>query len=423
MEQMRADVRGHHRTDRTIVLDATGFHGSISHGLNRYTGETIAALADLEQLRVLSGDRLLCDQFGSRAHRVQLDRIHQNNLRGNLTRLLWHQIALPRLLTRPSRSAPGFGSRLPLFYSPVPEGMLHPVCPQIVTVHDLLPLKFPDVYPRVKYYFRWILPRLLRVSQTIVVSSENTRRDLQHYWPDIQTPSVVLPIPYRTDLFYPGDLGDPGDLGNPGNPGDPQEPRETNAPAKLPSNTPSHLNIPALTPYLLCVGETRPYKNIRRAIEAFARVIATGDRPHLTLAIVGTLNRLDTNLADLPQQLGIVDRVRFLGRVSDQELADLYRGAAAFLFPSLYEGFGIPPLEAMACGCPTIVARASSLPEVCGTATHYVDPLSVEEIAAGIVRVTGDRAYAQHLQQAGLEQVKQFQPEQFRQRLRAIVGV
>lgn len=412
MDQTQADTYrvGNHLTDRTIALDATGFRGSISHGLNRYTGETIAALADLEQLRVFSGDRPLCDQFGSRAHRVRLDRIHQNNLFGNLTRLLWHQIALPGLLTRDSRSASGCESRLPLFYSPVPEGMLHPVCPQIVTVHDLLPLKFPDVYPRVKYYFRWILPRLLRVSDRIVVSSENTRQDLQHYWPDLQTPSVVLPIPYRSDLFYPVHSRDS------------QEPRSINTSEKSPPQTPSPAHFPDLTPYLLCVGETRPYKNIRRAIEAFARVIATGDRPHLTLAIVGTLNRLDTNLADLPQQLGIVDRVRFLGRVSDQELADLYRGAVAFLFPSLYEGFGIPPLEAMACGCPTIVARASSLPEVCGAATHYVDPLSVEDIAAGIVRVTGDRAYAQRLQQAGLERVKQFQPEQFRQRLRAIVG-
>lgn len=389
---------GNPPTDRIIALDATGFHHSLHHGLNRYTSEAIAAFADLEQLRVLSGDRPLCDQFGARAHRVRFDQMHQNNLMGNLTRLIWHQWALPGLLKPPvyrTRSAIGVGSVPPLFYSPVPEGMLQPVCPQIVTVHDLLPLKFPDVYPRVRYYFRWILPRLLRVSQTIVVSSDNTRRDLQQYWPDLRTPSIVLPIPYRTDLFYPAPPP-------PATAGDPLVPR---------------------IPYILCVGETRPYKNIRRAIEAFARVIATGDRPGLTLAIVGTLNRLDPQIANLPQHLGIVDRVQFLGRVSDRDLANLYRGAAAFLFPSLYEGFGIPPLEAMACGCPTIVARSSSLPEVCGTATHYVDPLNVEDIAAGIVQVTGDRSYAQHLQQAGLEQVKHFQPERFRQRLRAIVGV
>jgi glycosyltransferase involved in cell wall biosynthesis len=376
----------------------------------------------------LSGDPSLCEQFGTRSHRVQLERIHQNNLRGNLTRLLWHQFALPRLLPGDRRSGVNSGSGsvssskppAPLFYSPVPEGMLRPVCPQIVTVHDLLPLKFPEVYPRVKYYFRWILPRLLRVSQTIVVSSENTRRDLQHYWPDLRTPSVVLPIPYRTDLFYPSSWSSPHYPHNsPGSDSSVKSAQTRPNPLQRANLTP----IAALTPYLLCVGETRPYKNIRRAIEAFARVIATGDRANLTLAIVGTLNRLDTDIVDLPQQLGIADRVQFLGRVSDEELADLYRGAAAFLFPSLYEGFGLPPLEAMACGCPTIVARASSLPEVCGTATHYVDPLSVEDIAAGIVQVTGDRDYADRLRRAGLEQVKQFQPGQFRQRLRAIVGI
>lgn len=407
--------------ERLIALDATGFCSTIHNGLNRYTGETIAALADLDQLRILSGDRTLCQQFGDRSDWINLQHIHQNNLRGNLSRLLWHQLALPRLLherrssvkaSSDSRSGQGSGlkpgffhslhpqSPAPLFYSPVPEGMLRPWCPQIITVHDLLPLKFPEVYPRVKYYFRWILPRLLRASQMIVVSSENTRRDLQHYWPDLRTPSVVLPIPYRTDQFYPAAPECPSG-------------------SKL-SITPM---IAALTPYLLCVGETRPYKNIRRMIEAFARVIATGDRPTLTLAIVGTLNRLDTDIVDLPSQFGIVDRVQFLGRVSDGELAELYRGAAAFLFPSLYEGFGLPPLEAMACGCPTIVARASSLPEVCGTAAHYVDPLSVEDIAAGIVQVTGDRDYGDRLRHAGLEQVKQFQPEQFRQRLRAILGL
>jgi len=397
-----------HPLDRLIALDATGFHHSIPNGLNRYTNETIAALADLDQLRILSGDQTLCEEFGDRGHRVQLKQIHQNTLRGNLTRLLWHQLALPRLLPYDRRSSVSSGSGsgfqaqrpAPLFYSPVPEGMLRPRCPQIITVHDLLPLKFPEVYPRVKYYFRWILPRLLRVSQAIVVSSDNTRRDLQHYWPDLRTPSVVLPIPYRTDRFYPS------------------SPNSSSGADPLINPT-----IVGVTPYLLCVGETRPYKNIRRTIEAFARVIATGDRPDLTLAIVGALNRLDTDIVDLPRQLGIADRVQFLGRVRDQELAQLYRGAAAFLFPSLYEGFGLPPLEAMACGCPTIVARASSLPEVCGTAAHYVDPLSVEDIAAGIVRVTGDRDYSDRLRQAGFEQVKPFQPEQFRQRLRVIVGL
>ena len=398
--QREPDRARERRTDdrsRTIALDATGFCTSVRHGLNRYTAETIAALTDLPQLRVFSGDRALCQQFVGRSERVPLAEIHQNNLRGNLTRLLWHQLGLPRRLNHKHLS-PGHRDLhpSPLFYSPVPEGMLRPVCPQIVTVHDLLPLEFPAVYPRVKYYFRWILPRLLRASQTVVVSSDNTRRDLQRYWPDMQTPSVVLPIPYRTDLFY--------------------VPEPACRPAR-------HNQIAALTPYVLCVGETRPYKNMRRAIEAFARVAATDRHSELTLAIVGQLNRLDTDIVDLPQQLGIVDRVQFLGRVSDLELADLYRGAAAFLFPSLYEGFGIPPLEAMACGCPTIVARASSLPEVCGQATHYVDPLSVEDIAAGIARVTGDRDYAAQLRQAGLQRVKQFQPEQFRQRLRAVLGV
>ncbi|MGD1902089.1 MAG: glycosyltransferase family 4 protein [Geitlerinemataceae cyanobacterium] len=372
--------RDRHRP--TLAFDATGFHTSFNNGLNRYTQEAIAALEDFGELRLFSGDRALCHRLGRHGRHVPLGGLHQNNLRGNLSRLLWHQTALPAILSR-ARSTP-------LFYSPVPEGMLLPVCPQILTVHDLLPLEFPEVYPRVKYYFRWILPRLLRASRAIVVPSDHTRRELLRYWPTLKTPCAVLPVSYRADLFFP-------------------------------APTARYADTASMPPFVLCVGETRPYKNIRRAIEAFARVVASGQRPTLTLAIVGQLNRLDTAIAALPQQLGIADRVQFLGYVSDTDLADLYRRAAAFLFPSLYEGFGIPPLEAMACGCPTIVSRAASMPEVCGDAPHYIDPHGVEDIATGIVRVTGDRAYAQTLRSRGLDRVQSFQPNHFRHGLQAIV--
>jgi len=395
-----------------LAFDATGFHTTVSNGLNRYTQEAIAALADCDEFVLFGGDRALCDRLGRRGRHVRLNGLHRNDLRGNLTRLIWHQTALPVLLgrLRADRSPP-------LFYSPVPEGMLAPVCPQIVTVHDLLPLKFPEVYPRVKYYFRWILPRLLRASRAIVVPSENTRRDVLRRWPTLRTPCQVLPVSYRADLFFPIELVDRAGSTNSAN--------SSNPASSIDPAHPAHPAHPAAdsdpAPYLLCVGETRPYKNIRRAIEAFARIVASGQRPRLTLAIVGQLNRLDPAIAQLPTQLGIADRVRFLGYVSDRDLADLYRRAAAFIFPSLYEGFGIPPLEAMACGCPTIVSRAASMPEVCGTAAHYIDPHSIEDIATGIARITGDRDYAQTLRSRGLDRVATFQPEHFRRGLRAIV--
>jgi glycosyltransferase involved in cell wall biosynthesis len=127
----------------------------------------------------------------------------------------------------------------------------------------------------------------------------------------------------------------------------------------------------AREPFLLYPANWWPHKNHELLLEAFARVRA--ERPDLRLVLTG---------AGHPG--GLPDGVSSLGRVSDDRLADLYRSAAALVFPSLYEGFGLPPLEAMACGCPVAVSHAGALPEVCGEAAVSFDPTSVEDIARGI---------------------------------------
>ena len=107
-------------------------------------------------------------------------------------------------------------------------------------------------------------------------------------------------------------------------------------------------------------------------------------------------------------ELFLKDRVVFLDYVPEKDLPHLYSEAAAFVFPSLYEGFGLPPLEAMACGCPVIVSNAASLPEVCGDAAYYVDPYDVESIAEGIYKVLMNEILRQDLIAKGLERVKLF---------------
>ena len=102
------------------------------------------------------------------------------------------------------------------------------------------------------------------------------------------------------------------------------------------------------------------------------------------------------------------DRVEFTGYVDDDQLKQLYRKAKLFLFPSLYEGFGLPPLEAMACGCPVIVSKAASLPEICGDAAYYVNPYDVEDIAKGIYTVLTDEGLQKELIRKGLQRVKLF---------------
>ena len=162
----------------------------------------------------------------------------------------------------------------------------------------------------------------------------------------------------------------------------------------------------AARPYLLYVGNVKPHKNLVRLLDAFARVAPA--LPH-ELRIVGRREGFiaaDDEVARRAEALG--DRVAFTGRVPDAELRRLYRGASALLFPSLYEGFGFPPLEAMAAGVPAMVARSGSLPEVCGDAALWVDPHDVASIAAGIVAVATDTPLRERLVSAGTARATSF---------------
>lgn len=149
----------------------------------------------------------------------------------------------------------------------------------------------------------------------------------------------------------------------------------------------------AREPFLLYPANFWPHKNHARLFEAFRRVRAS--RPELTLVLTGAGHGGRT----LPE--GVVSR----GLVSDDELVRLYQTASATVFPSLWEGFGLPPVEAMACGCPVLVSRATSLPEVCGDAARYVDPLSPGDIASGIEDVLRNPA---HLVEAGRRRAAQL---------------
>jgi glycosyltransferase involved in cell wall biosynthesis len=141
-------------------------------------------------------------------------------------------------------------------------------------------------------------------------------------------------------------------------------------------------------PFLLYPANRWPHKNHERLFEAL--VLVRRERSELRLVLTGTGHE------GRPLPEGVESR----GRVSDDELVDLYRSAACLVFPSLYEGFGLPPLEAMACGCPAAVARATSLPEICGDAAEYFHPLSAEDMAVAIVRALRGKRVEQGLARA-----------------------
>jgi glycosyltransferase involved in cell wall biosynthesis len=154
-----------------------------------------------------------------------------------------------------------------------------------------------------------------------------------------------------------------------------------------------------LTPYFICVGNVRPHKNLNILFQAFSAIVNL--IPH-QLVVVGEHEGFRTsvaNFADLLDAFG--ERVRFLGRISDADLFEYISNADALIFPSLYEGFGLPALEAMAAGCPVIVSTAGALPEVCGEfAAAYFDPMSIEQLSIAMIE------HAKLSQQARLNLIK-----------------
>jgi len=286
---------------------------------------------------------------------------------GGVPRFLWAQTVLPLELKR-------LGARVLL--SPNHEAVFFSPCPQVVVIHDLLPLLFPDNYPKQKYYYRHVLPWALRKAAAVVSVSENTKQDLIRHYRLPPGKITVISSGVDRSLFHP---------------------------------PPSAL--PPVAPYILFVGNQYPYKNIARLVEAFAGLAAEG-LPHSLLLAGGNDPRHFPELSRLVEKLGLDDRVRFLGYVRKEELPRLYAQARLFVLPSLYEGFGLPVLEAMACGCPVALAKTASLPEVGGDAACYFDPLDAAEMRTAMAQVLGDAGRCRRMVAAGYEQARRFSWEE-----------
>jgi glycosyltransferase involved in cell wall biosynthesis len=157
---------------------------------------------------------------------------------------------------------------------------------------------------------------------------------------------------------------------------------------------------PSDCPYMLCVGNRKGHKNEHRIVQAFVNA-------RLPLCLLMTGDPTPSLLAQL-NSISATSRVRFTGRVTDSQLASLYRGAIALVFPSLYEGFGLPVLEAMACGTPVITSNITALPEIAGDAALLVDPNSTDEITRAIVRIFDDHLLRTTLRERGLRRASLF---------------
>jgi glycosyltransferase involved in cell wall biosynthesis len=175
-------------------------------------------------------------------------------------------------------------------------------------------------------------------------------------------------------------------------------------------------------PYVLYAGNIKPHKNLERLIEAFHTLRQDPDLGHVKLLIIGDEISKYASLRRAVHRYKLHKYVRFFGFVPDKTLAVLYRLARVFVFPSLYEGFGFPPLEAMASGTPVITSNVSSLPEVVGDAALLINPLDPAEIAQAMRRVLLDSELREELRQRGLRRVNEFSWERSVRRVREIYG-
>ncbi len=255
-------------------------------------------------------------------------------------------------------------------------------CPFVVTIHDCIHLRFPEYLPNrlAPHYARAMMRGAARRARRVLTVSEASRRDIVHYLGVSADKVDVIPNAPDERLRQPPTAEDLAHV------------RE---------------RLQVTTPFVLYAGNIKPHKNVDRLIEAYSIVRRLG-HTDTSLLVIGDEVSKFPNLRRLVHQLDLQSHVRFLGFVNDATLAALYRLASVFVFPSLYEGFGLPPLEAMAAGVPVVTSNASSLPEVVGDAALLVDPLDAGALADAIARVLGDPALRATLIERGHARVAEF---------------
>ncbi|RMH01953.1 MAG: glycosyltransferase family 1 protein [Chloroflexi bacterium] len=287
---------------------------------------------------------------------------------------LWYRLRLPIPVQ-------WFTGSLDLFHSP--DFVLPPVAghiPTLLTVHDLSFVHYPDTFPEnLVAYLNRVVPWSVRRATHVLADSQATKTDLETIW---GVPAEKITVLYCgvNEHFRPVTDGK----------------RITAVLRKYQLD-----NIP----YILTVGTVQPRKNYQMLIRAFAP-IATQFPHHLVIA-GGRGWLYDDMLAEV-QRLNLTDRVHFIGFVDDDDLPALYSAATLFVFPSLYEGFGLPLLEAMACGTPVVTSNASSLPEVVGETAVLLPPHTPEPWTNTLHQLLTDSNARSHLQAQGFQQVQKF---------------
>lgn len=359
---MRVGLNAH------LLSFGTTYRGA---GISRYVRNLLAALrahGGPEQLELFLGDRRVPPELAPCAgFRLHLSRWPTAR---PAVRIVWEQMVLPWLARRLQLDVlHGLGYALPVASD----------LPAIVTVYDLSFFTHPETHTRAsRTYLRLMAPWAARRARLVMTISAHSRRDVVRW----------LGVPAeRVRVVYPG-----------------VEPRFRPLDAATVAAFRAAQGLDG--PWALFVGTLEPRKNVARLLEALALVRKRGLPARLLIA--GAPGWGPDRLRERCAALGLAEAVRFVGYLPGDELPLWYNAASVFVYPSLYEGFGLPPLEAMACGTPVISSSAASLPEVVGDAGLLVEPTDVLALASALARVLTAPDLQAELRARGLERAARF---------------
>jgi len=287
-------------------------------------------------------------------------------------RFFWDQFTYPKKARN---------ERVDLLHQPCFSAPLSFKNPIVVTIHDIISILFPETIPFASrmFYSKW-MPFSYRKAKKIITISNSTKRDIIRVLGIAEDKITVIPLGYDKKIEKKLDKSEIENV------------RKNN---KLPEN------------YLLHIGTLEPRKNLDFLIEVFSEVIKK-DKSDLHLVITGKKGWYYEGLFEKVKQLSLEEKVIFTGYVDEQDKAAIYQGAKVFTFPSIYEGFGLPPLEAMAAGVPVISSDTSSMPEVVGKAGILLSPHDKSGWVKAIREVSGSEKLRKEMIAKNLEQVKHF---------------
>ena len=328
--------------------------------ISQPTGISVYANNILPQLQELNPTLLVPNNIPNfNCHLIPNNMTPAQGTKGHLRRLFWTQFKISNIYKKLQAN---------LLFSPLPEAPLFSQCRYIIMAHDLIPLRFPRTGSRLTAYFKYYIPQVLSQAEHIICNSEATAKDVTDFFKIPSKKITPIPLGYDSQRFQ-------------------------------------FLDLPTKN-YFLYLGRHDHYKNLYRLIEAFANLPNSYE---YELWFAGpTDNTYTPTLKTKIRELGLTNLVKFLDYVPTGELPKIISQAIALVFPSLWEGFGFPVLEAMGCGTPVITSNISSLPEVAGDAAILVNPKNVGEITDAMNVIAQDRGERSRLRTLSLARVKEF---------------